>query len=114
MADDVHEEAFDGSISRRELLRGAAAGAAFAAGGSALLAGAGPAGAAGGGKSQNPDVCDGTRDIILHNGKFIDYRGVVASQLTVKDGRIVVVDRGRTWGPARGASTSAAARSSPG
>ena len=33
MADDVHEEAFDGRISRRELLRGAAAGAAFAAGG---------------------------------------------------------------------------------
>lgn len=45
MADDVHEEAFDGSISRRDLLRGAAAGTAFAAGGNALLAGAGPAGA---------------------------------------------------------------------
>jgi predicted amidohydrolase YtcJ len=98
MADDVHDEAFDGSISRRELLRGAAAGAAFAAGGSALLAGAGPAGAAGGGKSQNPDVCDGTRDIVLHNGRFIDYRGVVASQITVKDGRIVVVDRGKDLG----------------
>ena len=62
------------------------------------MAGAGPAGAAGGGKSQNPDVCDGTRDIILHNGRFIDYRGVVASQLTVKDGRIVVVDRGKNLG----------------
>ena len=98
MADDVHEEAYDGSISRRELLQGAAAGAAFAAGGGALLAGAGPAGAAGGGKSQNPDVCDGTRDIILHNGKFIDYRGAVASQLTVKDGRIVAVDRGKDLG----------------
>ena len=45
MADDVHDEAFDGSISRRDLLRGAAAGTAFAAGGNALLAGAGPAGA---------------------------------------------------------------------
>lgn len=98
MADDVHDETFDGSISRRELLRGAAAGAAFAAGGGALLAGAGPAGAAGSGKSQNPDVCDGTRDIVLHNGKFTDYRGVVASQLTVKDGRIVAVGQGKDLG----------------
>lgn len=98
MADDVHEEAYDGSISRGELLRGAAAGAAFAAGGGALLAGAEAAGAAGGGKSQNPDVCDGSRDIVLHNGKFLDYRGYVASQLTVKDGRIVAVDRGKDLG----------------
>jgi predicted amidohydrolase YtcJ len=97
MAEDVREEAFDGGISRGELLKGAAAGAAFAAGGGALL-GAGSARAAGGGQSNNPDLCDGSRDIILHNGKFVDYRGVVADAVTVKDGRIVKVGRGKDLG----------------
>jgi predicted amidohydrolase YtcJ len=97
MAEDVRLEAFDGGISRGELLKGAAAGAAFAAGGGALL-GAERAGASGGGQSNNPDVCDGSRDLILHNGKFVDYRGVVADAITVEDGRIVKVGRGKDLG----------------
>jgi hypothetical protein len=83
MTDDVHQE----GLSRRELIEGAAAGAALAAGGGAFLATAGSARASG--SKEGFDLCDGSRDIQLVNGKFIDYRGQVASGLTIKDGRIV-------------------------
>ena len=93
----AEEEVFDGSISRRDLLKGAAAGAAFAAGGGSLYA-AERAAAGGGGKRQGSDPCDGSRDLIIHNGKFLDYRGYVANQITVKDGVIVAVGRGKDLG----------------
>jgi hypothetical protein len=94
MSEDVHRE----GLSRRELITGAAAGAAFAAGGGALLGGAERAGAVGGGGGQGDDLCDGSRDLIIHNGKFLDHRGVVASQITAKDGRIVAVGRRKNLG----------------
>lgn len=96
MGEDVHE-VFDGSISRRELLRGAAAGAAMAAGGGSLVA-AERAAAGGGGKRNGADPCDGSRDVLLHNGRFLDYRGFVADALTVKDGKIVKVGRAKDLG----------------
>ena len=94
MSEDVYRD----GLSRRELIKGAAAGAAFAAGGGALLGGAERARAAGGGGRQGEDPCDGSRDLVIHNGKFLDHRGVVASQITVKDGRIVAVGRGKDLG----------------
>lgn len=97
MAEDGHDEVLEGGISRRDLLKGAAAGAAFAAGGGSLVA-AERAAASGAGGSQGSDPCDGSRDIILHNGRFVDYRGVVANQITVKDGRIVAVGKSKDLG----------------
>jgi predicted amidohydrolase YtcJ len=96
MAEEVHEGGLDGSISRRDLLKGAAAGAAFAAGGGSLYA-AERAGAAGGSASGDP--CDGSRDVRLVNGKFVDYRGVVAQHLTIKDGVIHEVGTAKLAGP---------------
>src|SRR5215211_8531122 len=94
MADDVHDEVFEAGISRRDLLKGAAVGAAFAAGGGSLCA-AERAGAA----AASADPCDGSRDVRLVNGKFVDYRGVVAEHLTIKDGRIYEVGNANLAGP---------------
>lgn len=94
MSENVHGD----GLSRRELIKGAAAGAAFAAGGGALLGGAEIAGAAGGGRDR-ADLCTGSRDLMLVNGKFLDWRGVVGDALTVKDGRIVEVGKARSVGP---------------
>jgi hypothetical protein len=93
----AEEEVFDGSISRRELLKGAAAGAALAASGGSLYA-AERAAASGQGNTQGSDPCDGSRDLIIHNGKFVDYRGLVTDRITVKDGVIVAVGRGKDLG----------------
>jgi hypothetical protein len=90
----AEEEVFDGSISRRDLLKGAAVGAAFAAGGGSLYA-AERAAASGQGLRQGPDPCDGSRDLFIHNGKFVDHRGVVAKQISVKDGVIAAVGKAK-------------------
>jgi predicted amidohydrolase YtcJ len=67
-------------LSRRELLKGAAAGAALIAGARALA----PVGA-------NAAQASSSGDLVLVNGRFVDGRGVVASTLTIRNGRIVRV-----------------------
>jgi urease alpha subunit len=67
-------------ISRRELIRQAAVGAMTIAGGGRLAAG-----------QQPPTTAPLRRrdaDLVLANGKFVDGRGMVASMLTIRDGRI--------------------------
>ena len=70
------------TISRRDLITGAAAGAAAMTAGRVL--GAAPQTTPG---NAGPRSRDG--DLALVNGKFVDGRGVVASALTIKNGRIV-------------------------
>jgi len=93
------EGAETSGLSRREFMKGAAAGAAFAAGGGALFAGAEAASAARGGGARKDNTGAGSRDLMLVNGKFVDGRGVVADGLTIKNGRIVDVGRARSLGP---------------
>ncbi len=90
-----HEEYFDPGISRRELLKGAAATAALAAAGGSLVA----AEQAGAQQTGEPGPCDGSRDVRLINGRFLDYRGIVAKDLTIKDGRIYEVGKAKLVGP---------------
>jgi predicted amidohydrolase YtcJ len=96
----VADEGHDGGLSRRELLKGAAAGAALVAGGGSALAAAKPANASGG----NRAGCAGSRDVLLTNGRFYDGRGFVTKEMTIKDGRIFSLDKQRT---ALGACTTA-------
>src|SRR5688572_28339954 len=88
-------------LSRREMM--AAAGAACIAS-SAMLWGAVPSATAGPGQGQgqgnspgNPNDDSGT--IRLVNGKFVDYRGEVASSLVIKNGRIADVGGQGATGP---------------
>ena len=62
-------------LTRREWLRCGFAGAAILAGGRFLPAAS--------------QTSPGNGDLILTNGKFVDGRGVVASALTIRNGRIV-------------------------
>jgi predicted amidohydrolase YtcJ len=78
------------TLSRRELITGAAAGAAAMAGTRILGASPQSAPAAAGPRS-------GDGDLALVNGKFVDGRGGVASALTIKNGRIV--NAGQRLGP---------------
>lgn len=95
-----------GSVSRRGLLKGAAAGAALATSGGGLLgATQAQAGTSSGGGNAAGDVA-------FVNGKFVDGRGEVASAISIRDGRIVAVGQPSGGGPSR-PSTSEAARSSP-
>lgn len=71
-----------GRLSRRELLVRAAAGAAAITAGHIDVASPGSAWAA---------QSDRSGDLALVNGRFVDGRGVVASALTIKNGRIVNV-----------------------
>ena len=77
-------------FSRRDLLKGALAGAT-AYGSSALTGGAGLGAAQRGGP---------TADLLLANGRFVDGRGLVASALTIRNGRITGVGEARALGPA--------------
>jgi predicted amidohydrolase YtcJ len=43
---------------------------------------------------------DGSADLILTNGKFVDGRGVVGSRLTIRNGRILNVDQTAAAAPA--------------
>lgn len=71
-------------LSRRELLEGAAAGAAMIASGEAIAATP---------QSAAPATASGTRtidsDLVLINGKFVDGRGLVGSAMTIRNGRIM-------------------------
>jgi predicted amidohydrolase YtcJ len=72
-------------LSRRDLLKQAAAGAAACAGGGMLT-----------GTSQPSVVSAAQRDgapadLLLANGRFVDGRGLVGTALTIKNGRIVNV-----------------------
>ena len=80
-------------LTRRELLgRAAALGAVVAAGqGSALV---------------RPTAADAAQiggaiapDLVLTNGRFVDGRGVVATELTVRNGRIATVGEAAALGP---------------
>jgi predicted amidohydrolase YtcJ len=77
-------------LSRREFVR-AGLGAAAVLAAEGRLAGRSPATRAAGG------INDG--DFILANGKFVDGRGVVASVLTIKNGRIAKVGQELPLGP---------------
>jgi predicted amidohydrolase YtcJ len=90
------------SLSRRDFIKGAVAGAAVAASGTVLGDAAGPANAASvtvlgnapapaAGVSKAKVECGWSRDLALVNGKFVDERGVVASAITIKNGRIADV-----------------------
>lgn len=48
---------------------------------------------------------DGSPDLILANGKFVDGRGVVGSRLTIRNGRILRVDQATGAAPAPGTQT---------
>jgi predicted amidohydrolase YtcJ len=70
----------DDSLSRRDLLKGALAGAAACVGHTALA--------------------QGSADLILANGKFVDGRGVVGPALAIRNGRIGGIGEARALGPA--------------
>jgi predicted amidohydrolase YtcJ len=76
-------------ISRRELLKGAVAGAA------ACVSGGLP-GAALGAAQRGEAVAD----LLLANGRFVDGRGVVGSALSIRNGRIAGIGEPRTLGSA--------------
>jgi hypothetical protein len=89
-------------LSRRDFLKGAAAGAALAAGGSML-----------GGKAEaaltaprvsvanGPDACDGSHDLVLQNGNILTLDGsnTVDSTLQIKDGKFADVGHAQAVGP---------------
>ena len=78
-------------FSRRDLLKGALAGAAAYAGSSALTGGA------------HLDAAQrgvASADLLLANGRFVDGRGVVGSALTIRNGRIAGVGDARALGSA--------------
>ena len=82
----------DGRISRREFAKGTAS-AALAGG---LLGAVEPHAAVAreGGRREEPergDPCADERNFHLVNGKFVDYRGVVAKELVIQNGRITSV-----------------------
>jgi predicted amidohydrolase YtcJ len=78
-------------FSRRDLLKGALAGAAAYVGTAALAERARLDAAQRGGP---------VADLLLSNGKFVDGRGLVGSALTIRNGRIVGVGEARALGPA--------------
>ncbi len=86
----MSERRFGGTLSRRELLVRAAAGAAAIAAGSVDVASPASAWAA---------QSDRSGDLALVNGRFVDSRGVVASALTIKNGRIVNVGQTTALAP---------------
>ena len=80
-----------GRLSRRDFIKGAAAGAAVVAGGAALLGGSDTMPAA---SAASAPVCpDGTQDVALINGRFLtlDNKNTVAGALTIRNGRIAEV-----------------------
>jgi hypothetical protein len=88
--EDGHRKA----LSRRELLKHAAAGAVACAGGRILSGAPQPV-------TLNAAQRGGAvADVLLTNGKFVDGRGPVGSALTIKNGRIVNVGAARGIGAA--------------
>ena len=76
-------------LSRRELMKAMAAGAGAVAAGRGAAVAAAPQDAAG-----QLDA-----DLVLTNGRFVDGRGVVASSLTIRNGRILRLGAGQPAGP---------------
>jgi predicted amidohydrolase YtcJ len=83
----------DGRFSRRDFAKGTAS-AALAGG---LLGAVEPhvAAAREGGRREKGrgDPCGDERNFHLENGKFVDYRGVVAKELVIQNGRITSVGK---------------------
>jgi predicted amidohydrolase YtcJ len=79
-------------FSRRDLLKGALAGAAAYAGGSTLARPAHLHAAQRGGAP--------VADLLLVNGRFVDGRGLVGAALSIRNGRIAGVGEARALGPA--------------
>src|SRR5207253_5843153 len=79
-------------LSRRELLKRAAMGAAALTGTRLSLAGTAQTPA-----NRGPAIAEG--NLVLVNGKFVDGRGVVGSTLTIRNGRIASVGRAMILGP---------------
>jgi predicted amidohydrolase YtcJ len=86
-----------GGLSRRQLIKGVAAGAAAVAGGITLTGQGGRGGPPGG--SPPGQTIGVSGDLGLVNGVFVDGRGVVASALTINNGRIVNVGHAMAQGP---------------
>jgi predicted amidohydrolase YtcJ len=80
-------------LSRRDVLRHAAAGVAVCVGSGAL-----PSGLPG--VSVSAAQRGPTADLLLTNGRFVDGRGLVGSSLSIKNGRIVMAGDWRNVGPA--------------
>jgi predicted amidohydrolase YtcJ len=70
----------DEGFSRRDLLKGALAGAVVCVGHTALA--------------------QGSADLLLTNGRFVDGRGVVGSALAIRNGRIAAIGEPQTLGAA--------------
>lgn len=85
-----------GSVSRRGFLKGAAAGAALAAGGGTVVGAPLTAQA----QTDEGGETVGTGDLRLVNGRFVDGRGEVATAISIRDGRIVAVGQPTGSGPA--------------
>jgi predicted amidohydrolase YtcJ len=98
----VNDERKRDGLSRRDFIKGAVAGAAVAASGTVLGGVAGPANAANvtvlgnvqaaTARTTKPE-CAWSRDLALVNGKFVDERGVIASAVAIRDGRIAEIGR---------------------
>ena len=84
----MNDRGLSGNLSRRELLVRAAAGAAAIAADPFSSRAAAQAAQA-----------DRSGDLALVNGRFVDGRGVVASALTIRNGRIVNVGQAVQLGP---------------
>jgi predicted amidohydrolase YtcJ len=87
----VEDKAQQGGISRRQFAKGAFAGAALAASGGGVLGAVQPPPPVAAAKPGSEDPRDSSRNLHLVNGKFVDYRGVVAKQLAIQNGRITGV-----------------------
>src|SRR5262249_35054138 len=103
MASDSRKQ---GEVSRRDFIKCTVAGAAVAASGGLVGSNTDSgAVASGGGKPVAKPVflvrpqCNGSRDLALYNGYFIDQRGYVTNQMTIKDGWIVDTAQARDISP---------------
>src|SRR5439155_16161338 len=79
-------------LSRRELIKGGL-------GAGAVIAGRGIFAASPQSAAANPGQGRVDGDLVLMNGKFVDGGGLVASALTIKNGRIVNLGQGIPPGP---------------
>jgi predicted amidohydrolase YtcJ len=86
-----------GSFSRRSFFKGMAAGAAAVAAGGAVFEN--PARA----EKEEKEICEGSRDIVLHNGRILtmDANNTIAEAVSIKDGRIVAVGHEGGLGPCK-------------
>jgi len=85
-------------VSRRNFIKGTAAGAVIAASGSGLISDVQGARAP---TPQAPAVCVGPGDVALINGNFLtmDARNTVASAVTIRGGRFAEIGSVGSLGP---------------